>query len=338
MHIHNNYPLGDLNTFGIRVFAREFARVSSEEDLYPLMDHPAIRHGRHLVLGGGSNMLFTDDFDGVVIQMATTGKQVTGEEDGKVFLEVKAGESWDGLVAYCVDRGWGGLENLSLIPGQVGASPIQNIGAYGVELREYFHSLTALDKRSRERSTFTAADCRFGYRNSFFKQEGKDRYIILSVTYRLDTRPVIRTRYGQLADELAKTGNALPTISDVRQAVCRIRRSKLPDPEVLGNAGSFFKNPVVSTNFFRQLKERHPGVIAYPEGDRMKLAAGWLIEHAGWKGYRQGDAGVHDKQALVLVNHGKATGKEMLQLASAIRQSVYEKYNITLQPEVNIIN
>ncbi len=337
MQIHENHPLETLNTFGIPVYAREFVRVSREEHLYAVMDHPTYRDGRHLVLGGGSNVLFTSDFDGMVIQMATKGKQVVGQKDGKVYIEAKAGESWDALVAFCVDKGWGGLENLSLIPGQVGGSPIQNIGAYGVELREHFHSLSALDKKSGERTTFSASDCRFGYRDSIFKREGKDRYIILSVTYKLDSTPVIRTQYDQLAKEIAKTGITAPTISDVRDAVCRIRRGKLPDPEVLGNAGSFFKNPVVSFDFYQHLKERHPGIVAYPEGDRMKLAAGWLIDHAGWKGYRKGDAGVHEKQALVLVNHGNATGKDMLQLALAIQQGISEKYGITLQPEVNII-
>lgn len=328
------HPLKGLNTFGIEAYAREYIEVQSKESLLELFSKSK---DKHLILGGGSNVLFRGDFDGMVIRMAMFGKKVTGTMPGKVLLEVSAGEDWDDLVSYCVNQGWGGLENLSLIPGQVGSSPIQNIGAYGVELKDYFHSLTAFDKEKKVFVVFDKKGCRFGYRNSYFKQEGKDRFVITSVTFSLDKKPVPQTSYGSLRSELDKAGIDNPEIKDVRQAVCSIRRNKLPDPDVLGNAGSFFKNPVVSMKVYLDLKKKFPGLVAFDDPKGKKLAAGWLIENAGWKGYRRGDAGVHDKQALVLVNHGKATGKEIIQLADDIQQSVLETYSIRLDPEVNII-
>ncbi|MFP4065515.1 MAG: UDP-N-acetylmuramate dehydrogenase [Bacteroidales bacterium] len=240
-------------------------------------------------------------------------------------------------MAFCVENGWGGLENLSLIPGQAGSSPIQNIGAYGVELKDHFHSLRACCKETGKVMTFNREDCGFAYRSSFFKGKGKDRYIILSVTFGLDRNPVIRTDYGGLQGELKSMGCSHPDIADVRAAVCRIRESKLPDPEVTGNAGSFFKNPVVPKETYHQLKNKHPGIVAFTESNGMKLAAGWLIDQAGWKGYREGDAGVHPKQALVLINHGKASGIDILNLASRIQDSVRERFGVKLEPEVNIV-
>lgn len=331
---YTNHPLKGLNTFGIEAHAREYTEVQSKEALSGLFSKIK---GKHLILGGGSNVLFRGDFDGMVIRMAISGKKVTGTMPGKVLLEASAGEDWDDLVSYCVDRGWGGLENLSLIPGQVGSSPIQNIGAYGVELKDHFHSLTAFDKEKKVFVVFDEKGCRFGYRNSFFKREGKDRFVITSVTFSLDKKPVPQTAYGSLRSELDKAGIDNPEIKDVRQAVCSIRRSKLPDPDKLGNAGSFFKNPVVSMKAYQGLKEKFPGMVAFDDPGGKKLAAGWLIDNAGWKGYRRGDAGVHEQQALVLVNHGKATGNDIIQLADDIQKSVFVKYGIRLEPEVNII-
>lgn len=337
MQIFENHFLKDLNTFGISVYAREYTRLSFENEARQLLDHPAFKMGRHFVLGGGSNILFTDDYDGLVVHIDLKGKDVVRETGEKVFLKVQAGENWDDLVDYCVGKGWGGLENLSLIPGQAGSSPIQNIGAYGVELKEHFHSLEAIHKQSKTSVTFSKEACSFGYRDSFFKNSGHDEYIILSVTFVLDKEPKIRKHYGALAAELIDHGIDKPDIADVRDAVCRIRRRKLPDPLVLGNAGSFFKNPVVPYTTYSRLKKEHPDLVAYPDEAGFKLAAGWLIDRAGWKGFREGDAGVHEHQALVLVNHGDASGKDLLKLASAIQQDVIEKYDVKLQAEVNII-
>ncbi len=337
MIIKENHPLGNLNTFGIEAYARGYVEVSTEESLRELLSDNEILGGSHLILGQGSNILFTDDYEGTIIRMMIKGREIVARKEGKIFLKVMAGEVWDDLVAYCVAQGWGGLENLSLIPGQVGSSPIQNIGAYGTELETHVVSLEAFDKQKGKVTVFSHDDCQFSYRNSFFKSSGKDRFIITSVTFKLDEEPVINTRYGSVAQELEKIGVSNPTISDVREVVCSIRRSKLPDPDVLGNAGSFFKNPVVSLKSYQDLKANYPELVAYPAGKDMKLAAGWLIDKAGWKGFRQGDAGVHDKQALVLVNLGKATGREILKLAYAIRNSVEKKFGVTLEPEVNIM-
>ncbi len=337
MIIKENHSLGNLNTFGIEACARGYVEVSTKESLHELLSDNKILSGSHLILGEGSNILFTDDYEGTIIRMMIKGREIVGRKEGQIFLKVMAGEVWDDLVAYCVDRGWGGLENLSLIPGQVGSSPIQNIGAYGTELEAHVDSLEAYDKQEGKLTVFNHEDCQFSYRNSYFKSSGKHRFVITSVTFKLDEEPVINTHYGSVAQELEKMGISNPTISDVREVVCSIRRSKLPDPDVLGNAGSFFKNPVVSVKNYQVLKTNYPELVAYPAGKDMKLAAGWLIDKAGWKGFRQGDAGVHDKQALVLVNHGKATGKEILSLAYNIRDSVKEKFGVTLEPEVNIM-
>ncbi len=337
MQISENHPLKSLNTFGIDTHASYYTELHDREALQALHADTSVFRGKHLVLGGGSNILFSRDFNGTVIRMMFGGKEVIDRNESHVFLQVQAGEHWDDLVAYCVSKGWGGLENLSLIPGQVGSSPIQNIGAYGVELENTLVSLEAFNKKTGKTETFTHDDCQFGYRTSFFKSNGNNQYIITSVTFRLDAHPKLNTRYGSVAEELNKMRVSSPTIADVREAVCRIRRSKLPDPEKLGNAGSFFKNPLVSEKDYRALKNEYPQIVAYPTAQGMKLAAGWLIEQAGWKGYRKGDAGVHDKQALVLVNHGNASGKEILNLADHIRASVKQRFGVPLQPEVNII-
>ncbi len=337
MLIRENQPLGRLNTFGIDANARLYVEIDSDEALHKLVANKEIFSSRHMILGEGSNILFTRDYPGTIIRLTTKGKEVVERKEGHIFLRVKAGEVWDELVAYCVEKGWGGIENLSLIPGQVGSSPIQNIGAYGAELEEHFDSLEAYDKQKGEMVHFAHKNCHFGYRNSLFKGIGKDRYMITTVTLRLDEKPRIKTNYGSIKQELTRMGVVSPGIAQVREAVCRIRREKLPDPDQLGNAGSFFKNPVVSMQEYDRIKEKHPGVIAYPVGNQMKLAAGWLIDEAGWKGFRKGDAGVHDKQALVLVNHGSASGNDIMALAKQIMKSVKEMAGVTLEPEVNIM-
>ena len=337
MLVQENYPLKHLNTFGMDVYARYFVDITFRDVLPEIFNTPCTTAKPHIVLGGGSNVLFRGDYDGTLLHVGLRGKQILAENKKNVWLEAAAGEPWDELVAFCVENGWGGLENLSLIPGQAGSSPIQNIGAYGVELKDHFYSLEAWCKETGEVKTFNREDCRFAYRHSFFKEEGKGKFIILSVTFCLDKNPVIRTDYGGLKRELESMGCSNPDIADVRSAVCRIRESKLPDPEITGNAGSFFKNPVVPEKIYFQLMETHPGIVAYPESNGMKLAAGWLIDQAGWKGYRDGDAGVHPKQALVLINHGKATGTDILNLASRIQDSVKKHFGVTLEPEVNIV-
>ncbi len=336
MQINENHPLKSLNTFGIDVHARYYTELHDQHELQALYADTSVFREKHLLLGEGSNILFSRDFYGTVIRMMFGGKEVTGRDKGHVFLRVRAGENWDDLVACCVSKGWGGLENLSLIPGQVGSSPIQNIGAYGMTLKNTLVSLEAFDKETGKMVTFNHDACQFGYRTSVFKGSSKDRYIITSVTFKLDEHPKVHTGYGNVAEELKNMEISSPTIADVREAVCRIRRSKLPDPEELGNAGSFFKNPVVSEKACQALKQEYPDLVAYPADQGMKLAAGWLIDQAGWKGYRQGDAGVHDKQALVLVNHGNASGKEILNLADRIRMSVKTRFGVQLEPEVNI--
>ena len=337
MNMKENFPLRAYNTFGITAHARLFAEINSEEELQELLNETDLLNNHHLILGGGSNVLFTGDFDGAVIKIATRGMEVIGETSQHILIQVSAGENWDGLVDHCVANNWGGLENLSLIPGQVGSSPIQNIGAYGVELKDHFHSLDAMHRSSGQIRTFNLNDCRFGYRDSFFKREGKDQFIILSVTLRLDKDPGVNIAYAALAKELERHGIIHPDIKNVREAVISVRQSKLPDPEKTGNAGSFFKNPVISEGQFHELSVNFPHIASFPDKGGIKIAAGWLVDQAGWKGYRLGDAGVHEKQALVLVNHGHASGKDIIDLARQITQSVREKFGIELQPEVNII-
>ncbi len=337
MKVIEKYPLSDLNSFGIDVKAKYFIEIESDGALEDLFSGSDILQSRHLILGSGSNILFTKDFDGLVIKLSTRGIKLLDDSDGQMLLQAKAGEDWDHLVAHTVNRGWGGLENLSLIPGQVGSSPIQNIGAYGVELKDHFHSLTAFDKKTRAFVHFDEKACAFAYRNSYFKQAGKGAYVITDVTFKLDAVPKIHTHYRALSRELEIYGITNPGIADVREAVCRIRRSKLPDPDKIGNAGSFFKNPVVQKRQYDQLQSDFPNIVAFDDNGGKKLAAAWLIDKAGWKAYRRGDAGVHDKQALVLVNHGQASGQQILELAMDIRDSVKQKFGVTLEPEVNII-
>ncbi len=350
MHILENVSLKKRNTFGIDVKSRFFVEVDSTATLQNIFSQDLLLDYPHLILGGGSNILFTDNYPGVVIHMANRGietidpdtRKVLSHEDqrfsDKVFLRVQAGESWDDLVAHCISMNWGGLENLSLIPGQVGSSPIQNIGAYGVEMKDSFHSLEAIEKKTGKLAHFNKDACQFGYRDSFFKRQGRGLYAIVSVTFCLTTKNhQIQSSYGSLGPELKAMGINDPGIADIRNAVVAIRNRKLPDPAVMGNAGSFFKNPTITKEQFLTLKNKHPDIPGYPVAKGVKLAAGWLIEKAGWKGYRENDTGVHHKQALVLVNYGNALGSHIIELAERIAESVKQQFDVRLDSEVNIM-
>lgn len=337
IRFEQNFSLKAYNTFGIEAKARYFFEFTELEDLpHFLANFPDWEKLPVLLLGGGSNMLFVGDFDGLVVHANIPGIKQLNEDRNHVWLEVGAGENWDRFVAYCVSQWFGGVENLSLIPGHVGAAPVQNIGAYGVEVCDFIESVKGFDLKTFEAYDIPAADCRFGYRDSVFKHELKNRFIVTSVVFRLDKFIEYKLNYGDLRAEVEKRGGE--NIHYVRDAVIAIRESKLPDPETLGNAGSFFKNPVVSNNFAEKLKMQFPQMPVYPAGDgKSKLAAGWLIDQCGLKGYRVGDAGVHEKQALVLVNYGSASGNELYVLARHIQQLVLERFQVTLNPEVNLI-
>lgn len=337
MEVINNVSLKPYNTFGIDVSTNFFTEADDLHQLRNIFKLPDFKSLPKLLLGGGSNILFTKDFEGLVLKINFRGIKHEFFGEHKVLVTAGAGEDWNGLVQFCVNQNWGGLENLSLIPGSVGAAPIQNIGAYGVELKDVFDHLEALDLQTFEMRRFIADECKFGYRDSIFKREFKNRFLITSVGFMLSTRPVFNLSYPALKLEIEKTG-APPTLHSVSDAVIRIRRSKLPDPEILGNAGSFFKNPVVDSQFFESLKEKHPGIPSfYVSESEIKIPAAWLIEQCGWKGRRFGDAGVHARQPLVLVNYGKATGLQILDLANQIRESVLSRFQLQLEPEVNII-
>lgn len=338
MLISENVLLRPYNTFGIAARSRYFADFSNADELGELLSAPQFRDLPRMILGGGSNVLFTKDFDGVILKNEMKGMEVVGEDDDYVYVKAGAGESWHGFVMENIKHNRGGLENLSLIPGNVGASPMQNIGAYGVEIKDTFHSLEALHLEEKEVVSFTKEDCRFGYRESVFKHKYKGQFAILSVTYKLSKHPQFNTSYGAIEAELNAMGVKDLSIQAISQAVINIRSSKLPDPAKIGNAGSFFKNPTVTAGDYERIKAAHPGVVAYPvEGNQFKLAAGWLIEQCGWKGYREGDAGVHAKQALVLVNYGEAKGGEIYDLSQKVLDSVEEKFGVLLEREVNII-
>lgn len=340
MKILENTSLRSINTFRIAAIARYFSILTDADELESL---PANKMPL-LVLGGGSNILFTKNFDGLVLKIDIQGILLLHEDEEYVFVKAGAGENWHQFVLYCIDRGWSGLENLSLIPGNVGASPMQNIGAYGVELEDLFWDLEAYSIKDKKNIIFTKNDCAFGYRESVFKKKYKDQFIILNVTFRLRKKPIFHTSYGAIQQELEKMGVHTITSKAISQAVINIRSSKLPDPAEIGNAGSFFKNPSVSKEQFDMLKKEYPAIVGYANIDgTVKLAAGWLIEQCGpeksisWKGYRLADAGCHAKQALVLVNYGNAGGKEIYDLSERILQSVKERFNVLLEREVNII-
>ncbi len=324
---------------GIQAVADFFVEVHSVSELKVALRYSKTNALRTMILGGGSNVLFTTDFKGLVILNRIEGVEIVSDSDQEVILKAGAGENWHELVLYCVDKGYGGIENLSLIPGTVGAAPIQNIGAYGVELVDVFVELELLDRESEDIRTLSKSECNFGYRDSVFKRELKDKVIITSVTLKLSKSGNPNYEYASLKQNLKSKGIDEPTIKQVSDAVIEVRQSKLPDPDEIGNTGSFFKNPVIPVFQYDELKQTFPDLPGYPVTERqVKVPAGWLIEKAGWKGKRNGNAGVHDKQALVLVNHGNATGEELLELAGLIQGSVKEKFEINLIPEVNLIN
>lgn len=337
--MRRNITLKPHNTFGLDVMAAYVASISDLRDLEQLRKSGVWQSERRVVLGGGSNCLFMDDyFEGLVILMNNKGVSVQDLGNGQVCVSAAAGEDWTAFVQRMVAAGFSGVENLSMIPGKVGAAPIQNIGAYGVELKDVFHKLHAFDTQTGQLVDFESKDCEFAYRSSIFKTTFKGRFIILSVDFILQTTYQPNLNYGAIRLELEHMGVVIPGIQDVSTAISNIRRSKLPDPMQIGNAGSFFKNPVVHELVFHDLQREFRGIAGFPEKDKtVKLAAGWLIEQAGWKGKRVGDVGVHQQQALVLVNYGNATGRDIFSFAMEIQQSVREKFGIQLEPEVNFI-
>jgi UDP-N-acetylmuramate dehydrogenase len=338
LQIQRNVSLKNFNTFGVDAIAQYFVEINKKEELAELFMDPQWKQMKMLVLGGGSNLLLLNNFDGLVIRINIRGieHRITHNE---VFIEAGGGEVWNDLVNFCVIRGYAGLENLSLIPGSVGASPIQNIGAYGVELQDVFHSCDAFELQTGTFKTFSKEDCHFGYRESVFKNELKGQYIIVSVKFQLSLIPHFNLTYGAIEQELRVRNIASPTIRDVSKVVSHIRVSKLPDPSTIGNAGSFFKNPVISAEQFNQLQAKFSEIVHYPAKDgQVKLAAGWLIEQCGWKGKVVGNTGTWKNQALVLVNRGGATGEEVYTFSSQIIDSVYTKFGVLLQREVNIIS
>jgi UDP-N-acetylmuramate dehydrogenase len=337
MELKENISLKPYNTFGIDVKAKQLALFRSEDDLAEILNDKSISK-RKMVLGGGSNILFTKDFDGVVLKNEIDGIEQLHEDEEYVYVKAGGGVNWHRFVLHCIDMNWGAAENLSLIPGNVGAAPMQNIGAYGVELQEIFWDLDAYDLEENKLVNFTTTDCAFGYRDSVFKNKYKDKFAIMQVTFRLNKQPRFNTSYGAIESELEKMGVKELSIKAISDAVIRIRSSKLPDPAKIGNAGSFFKNPIVPDEKFAALKKSFPRIVGYPSIDgNVKLAAAWMIELCGWKGYRDGNAGVHNKQALVLVNYGNARGSQINELAEKIKTSVQQKFGVTLEKEVNIV-
>lgn len=333
MKIQQNISLKPYNTFGIHSNAKRFVTVNSVKELKEII----ASEKSLFLLGGGSNILLTGDVEKLVIHLNTKGIIVNDFDEDEVLVTAEAGENWHELVLWCVSQNYGGLENLALIPGNVGTSPIQNIGAYGVEIKDVFQQLEALEIETGKTKIFTNADCDFGYRNSVFKNELKGKYIIVNVTFKLTKKNhKINISYGAIKDLLTDKEN--PSIEEIADAIIAIRQSKLPDPKKIGNSGSFFKNPVISSDLFKKLSEKHPEIPHYRISENeIKIPAGWLIEQCGFKGKRFGDAGVHEKQALVLVNYNNATGKEIYALAQKIQQKVMETFKISLEIEVNVI-
>ena len=337
IRVYSDFSLKEYNTFNIDAKAKYYFEYTETEDLADFLLHnKEWPNWQRLIIGEGSNMLFINDFDGLVINPNIPGVQIIHEDRNHVWLEAGAGVAWDNLVDFAVFHNWGGIENLSLIPGKVGAAAVQNIGAYGMEVQNRIESVSGFDLETLSGYTMSAADCGYAYRESIFKNQLKGRFIITSVTFKLDKFPEFILNYGDLKAETEKLGNI--NLKNIRKAVVGIRESKLPDPKVFGNAGSFFKNPVVEFSLAEQLLVENPKMPHYPAPDgKFKLAAGWLIEQCGWKGFRRGDAGVHEKQALVLVNYGNATGKEIFELSEDVCLSVYEKFGVALEREVNVI-
>lgn len=338
MKITENQSLLSLNTFGLDVKSKWYLDATNVSELQSVITDSRFRGIRKMILGGGSNVLFKTDFDGLIIHNTISGIEIISEDDNFVFVKSGAGVVWNDLVQFAIQRNFPGLENLSLIPGSVGASPIQNIGAYGVEIKKTFHELTAVGLEDGKVRTFNSAECRFGYRDSIFKQEAKGKFAIVDVTFRLNKKEVLNTSYGAINDQLKLMNVTAPTIRDVSNAVIAIRQSKLPDPRIIGNAGSFFKNPEIPVSQFEELKTSYPDIVGYPsQSSKVKVAAGWLIEKAGWKGKRIGNVGMHEKQALVLVNHGGASGEELIAHALRVQQSVQENFGVHIEMEVNVV-
>ncbi|MEK9618919.1 MAG: UDP-N-acetylmuramate dehydrogenase [Flavobacteriales bacterium] len=338
MNIIANYPLLKLNTFGVDVKAKYFVSINTVNELIELTKTKVFKDLQLLILGGGSNILFTKDFDGLVILNNIKGKEIIDQTQESIFLKIGAGENWHELVMYTVDNGWGGIENLSLIPGNTGTAPMQNIGAYGVEIKETFVELEALEISSGKIVKFNNSDCEFGYRESVFKNKMKNQYIIVNITLELKKNPVLNINYGDVKAILESQNINNPSIKQVSDAIISIRQSKLPDPKIIGNSGSFFKNPIVSLNQLELIKKKYPNVVNYKINENeFKIAAGWMIERAGWKGKKFNNYGVHEKQALVLVNYGLANGMEIFNLSEEIILDIKDKFGIKLEREVNII-
>lgn len=338
MNIIENYPLLKLNTFAVDVKAKYFISINTVNELIELTKTKVFKDLQLLILGGGSNILFTKDFDGLVILNNIKGKEIIDQTQESIFLKIGAGENWHELVMYTVDNGWGGIENLSLIPGNTGTAPMQNIGAYGVEIKETFVELEALEISSGKIVKFNNSDCEFGYRESVFKNKMKNQYIILNITLELKKNPVLNINYGDVKAILESQNINNPSIKEVSNTIISIRQSKLPDPKIIGNSGSFFKNPIVSLNQLEFIKKKYPNVVNYEINENeFKIAAGWMIERAGWKGKKFNNYGVHEKQALVLVNYGLANGMEIFNLSEEIILDIKDKFGITLEREVNII-
>jgi UDP-N-acetylmuramate dehydrogenase len=336
MLIYKNVPLRYYNTFGVDHMADCIIHIRNNKEASSLFSGEILCKKPLLIIGGGSNILFTSDFNGTILYPKFLGIRIEKQDKHYASVSAGAGVNWDKLVEWTVNKGFGGLENLSLIPGTVGATPVQNIGAYGVEVKDLIYKVKAISVKDGSLKEFTNSECKFGYRDSIFKGKLKGKYLITRVCYRLNINPLLKVDYGSLKDELNNLGE--PSLKNVRQAVINIRRNKLPDPEDIGNAGSFFKNPVVPFQLAAKIRWDNPLMPSYKDvSGGIKLAAGWLIEQCGWKGKRIGDAGVHDKQALVIVNHGKATGKEIYNLSEQIRKSVLGKFGIDLEREVEII-
>ena len=338
MLIHNNFNLKALNTFGIESYAKYYIELNEEVEFKTLLTNSVFVNSEKLILGGGSNILFTKNFNGFVLHNKIKGINITEDSANHQIVKVGAGENWHEFVLWTIEHRLGGLDNLSLIPGCVGASPMQNIGAYGVEIKDTFHQLEALDLNTGDKKVFSNNDCNFGYRESIFKNKVKNKYLITNVFFKLKKTPILNTSYGAINEELTKLNILRPTIKDVSDAVIKIRQSKLPNPKELGNAGSFFKNPEIDVEKYENLKKVFPKLVSYalPE-NKYKLAAGWLIEECGLKGFEINNAAVHVKQALVLVNKGNCSGKDVLELSNYVIQKVFNKFGVNLEREVNII-
>ena len=335
MNIQENFSLKKYNSFGIDVLAKKFATFDNVNELAEILENNA---AKKLIIGGGSNILFTNNYDGIVLKNEIAGIEIVNETEEHIFVKAGAGVVWHAFVLYCIENNFAGAENLSLIPGSVGASPMQNIGAYGVEIKDIFYSLEAYHIADKKIVNFTKTDCAFGYRESVFKTKYKNEFVILNVTFCLHKKPTYNTTYGAIESEMEKMGVQIKSIKAISDAVINIRNSKLPNPAVIGNAGSFFKNPTITNAEFETLKTTFENIVGYAvANNHTKVAAGWLIEQCGWKGYRKEDAGCHEKQALVLVNYGNAKGEEILHLSNEIILSVEEKFGIELDREVNIV-